>query len=480
MPSKGIRQKMEIAKNIVCWFQHSVLERHGADAPFSIRMASKWRLGVWLAIIVSLFSVLILETEFTNITYHGGFQPIRTQGLVFLKVLVHCYYLYLTFNLLVFSQPLERLFLQQLILPIILFLAQFCYVLFVAFRSQAWLHDVSYGLFMSLFFLWGLRDWGELRNPNRQKREIQLWLIVEIVALAIFILFLFVSESKIRFFHLAPKDLAVGFSVSIFMITRQIHQLVKDENYVSVYQRFKENLQLTKLPTISSIDAQIAKTIKNIFDFGGSDGDRLKQILGWLQITPATVVCYEKDGRWEEEFKKVWPDQTFITRDSCTSLPVNRIKEADLFVFSHVLYEERNVSEIANLIKHAKPGALMLFRGNGPNSIFVAVSFIKSRATLQGNRSHIWIDVFLKRLVKDAELERVDTAKGDFDPDAVVRQVYPIDSKGRIVTFLKYLYEDRRGDIDVLDCLAKQMKTIQKEEYLPCDDVIFIFKKSNS
>ncbi|MCX5792455.1 MAG: hypothetical protein NTY45_09650 [Elusimicrobia bacterium] len=461
--------------------QDSVLEDTSKHKPFSTRSAYYLKLFTYIVIGMSLLTVLIYEAEFP-LNMANGFTPLTMQVWVLFKALTHALYLYIVFNILVFSQPMEGLFPQHFVIPTLLLGAQGLYTLSLAFpRSSEMFRTASYGTFIALFLLWLIRDWGEGKNPEKNKAETTLWVLIEFVAIIIFIIFLRYPgfNSDFNESHINTKDLAVGMSVLFYLVVRLFHSLVKDENYASIYKRFKTHIAQLSQPNLPSITG----SMDCVLDFGCGDGERLAQLLSWMKISPKEVYCYEKDSRWEKEFNarnttNAW---RFINGKETDLLTI--AKKADLLYFSHVLYEEKTVHEIIRVIQNTKPNALVVFRGNGPKSIFVAISFIKSRSLTADNRSHIWIDTFLKMVIDQAQLVSVDCSKSMqnlLQPDCEVLQTYPIAYLHDLTDFLHYLYDDPCNDIQILNRFANLVRKVHGIDSLPCDDVLFFFRHDPS
>ena len=457
-----------------------VLENHHYDNPISFSYSRLLPYIVSAIGILGIFCVTYAELKdnyFTN-------APFLQTALILIKIILHSSYLALVFWLLLFSNPPDNIYKQQLLYPSLLFLAYLVYFLSFTiqylpieipfYKWRIFLKDVSYDMFLLLYSLWAIRDFYEFQEESQRKVEKMVWFFVEGIAIIILCLAIF---TNIEMLDLAnAKDTAVSFSMMAWLALRSGTTLVKSANYVTIYKNYYSNISAPKLDP-SNLKIDNTENVRVILDFGCGGGDRLKQLFKMTTISQDSVKIYgyDKIHDWEDKFCENVNPAKFIS-DSDELLKI--LNTVDLVHISHVLYEETSYRDLKMYLKELKPGAIVIFRGNGPNSWLFLYSYIKSKDWFSNNRCHFWNEKWLKGIVKSVGLSRL-SKKGATEPDLIISQDYFIttnDSRKDLKIFLNYLYDEVSENFS--QKYFTQLVNYQKSSTIPCDDLVYVYRKS--
>lgn len=451
----------------------------------SLRNAFVCRIIIWGIIILAGACVLYAGLHHEGyIRSKYFFQVIKALIVTF----VHLGYLYLVFWLLILRKPPEKLYWQQLLFPFILGMAYFFYAISIYFQWETYMYGeygkyfklASYSLFVCLYLLWLFRDFFEFsENPERRK-VIFLWIIVE--SFSIFILMgailidlkCFSSEASIF-----SKDWAISISLSLWVIITIRDFLGREGKYDSIYRDYMSGNKIEVMPKIC-MPISIKSRINCILDFGCAGGDRVLEIIKWInfekeQLKSMKVMGYDKNREWEGFFNEKLREYNGKFKSNKNHLVP---KEYHLVVLSHVLYDLNTVNELVSILKECKEGTCVIIRGASPNSFFIPVSISNSVKILRASQAHLWYSFWLNLVIKEANLVRLNSAFTD-EPDIVVSQVYSLNevSIKSASKLIDHLYDGTLSQR--FKEYLSALKDYGKVNTIPNEDLIYIFKKGN-
>lgn len=475
--------------------------------------------AIWLKritwIIVAFGALAVLHAGVLSKAAVIG-SDISILWMLTIKTLAHLAYLYLVFWVLIFKEPPEKLFKQRFIFPIVLWIGYLSYFLsayaeyantynqnlgedFILFYFihinriflQKALHIAPQIVFLILYVLWLIRDMEEYRETRSQQGEIFFWIIIEFIScvlISVRILYetaiIYIDKSNLLFFD---KDFAIIICLSLWIIISVFRRLWEQSGYRDLYENYlKHNkfigLNPTRLVGLDLVKIKDDGTIK-ILDFGCANGERLYELLLWLN---AVDLVFEKRIKIygvdiDEKWKAVYRDNKKLNSpEFFTSASEINIQEIDVIVLSHILYDENALNDVKSLLFKCNPGSIVIIRGASPNSFFTLTSMIYSLRLLNPTRSHYWYKCQLRRLEKECRLDRLYKSTDSILPDGVAIQHYELteDSIDKAQGLLGYLYGRVAGDS--AKRYLKELLEPGQASHVPNDDLIYVYKISDN
>jgi len=463
-----------------------VIEDEETQKPLSIGIADGLK-GVIIIILV-LISAAVLFANLSIKAYSIEDNARHVLAAIFYTG-IHISYLLVVFNMLILDRPIEKIYIQRLIFPIILLFA------YAFYAAQVWalttmnmsighleqvFKVISLLLFVLLYILWMLRDIFEYKE---EKKPISIyWIIGEFVSLILLVIGIYnevTGNSNNSFWTSLNGPIIICLVVYFFY--RISDELFHDQrSYKDLYDSYLKYNITAPL----SIDLNLSNHNQlKILDFGCGDGNRLVDILSWIKDLDKTKISITGcDSR--KCFNSTFTDN--MTKHQYTNNFVSNFKkinpaEYDIIILSHVLYEQSIANLILKFLKKCKRDTIILFRGASPKSFFVSTSFAGSNTislfTLKRNRSHLWYSIWLDKIKDDAGLVRRNSTSTL--ADYTVEQIYNTEENNAIETanlLLKKLY---RGALaNRTDDYFKALKTYAGIDKIPNNDLIYIYLKT--
>lgn len=460
-----------------------ILEGHESKA-FSVGASIRWRWGL-ICMLVGI-SLTVLFANICNAS-NGIASLVYNTFMAIGLTMVHIYYLYIVLNLLVFQNPIEKLYKQQLVYPILLIIAYLFYALQVAlhysinpdlFRHESLCKVVSLSVFAFLYFLWLIRDY--LVFKKTPCSDTAFWMGAELFSIICLVLSIIFEYNGIPevinnsfFIFLLSQNGPVFICALLFLGINSLSRLErKERTYVHLYGEY---LRHNDLPgKKGKMKINLDYPIDRIVDFGCGNGKRLEENLSFLDGLPnkmnLEVIGYDRREYFSGEFcsnvtNKIFKSVGFVSDVDDISLDKN-----NLVIISHVLYEPATVRKVTTFLSKCPKGTLVFFRGASPNSFFVSTSFACSNALNRKNKCHLWYSVWLEQITRNIGLELMDTMK--------VHQNYKLSNGGIIAAYqlINLLYSGIFAKR--LDDYFGQLKKYSRLNFVSNDDLIFLYKIS--
>lgn len=447
-----------------------------------------------LSVRTAIRSKLVVLVFFIIIAYCNMFANIAVTTLsikdisshIFLAVLftaVSITYILIVFRESIIEKSVDEMFFESLIPPIILSIAYIFYYFQIEahmsidigtsnnefiFKICSLTSFIIYYIFSLLRAIYNLK--------LKSKRESIASIIGNIFSLVIITIAIYDKNNDNIFLS---QNGAILISLIVYFIIK-ICDLMDADAYKNIYANYLLNNHVKET---SPLNIGIREnTDITILDYGCGNGKRLSENLGLIKNIDRNhtkIVGYDKRSTFKNGFidtlKTLGFSSTFTS--DIAQLP---IKDFDIIIFSHVIYEQRTVSDIIAFLNKCEPGTKIFIRGASPNSFFVTSSFAASTAYFIGstNRSHFWYSTWLREIALKSRLKRLDGTKTTL-PDRIIKQDYSIDSCSAIEaagTLISYLYSGAYAR-----CLSRHFEDL--EAYggvteVPNDDIIFLYQKS--
>lgn len=474
---------------------------HADSEPLSLRVAIWFRRATWFVIAIGVLSVIHAGVLSFSLHHGPGSGLIEIQITTF-KIVIHLSYLYLVFWLLIFHQEPNRLYLQQITFPMLLFLG---YGLFAAsayaeyqntlgqlgeldpgIPTQKNLLTSSLVVFLLLYLAWFFRDLCELRaNRDPKKRKtIYLWFGIELVACVLIggailhALTVFILPKNLEYW-VFNKDTVIALSLALWLLIQGWEKLGFEAHYKEQYSAY--------LPrnTIKSIEPALTQDIplgtRNVvIDIGCGDGKRLKELVAWTRLIDRIedgslkLIGIDRDINWEGPFLTETENLNAEFRCSLREIPW---RDVGLIFLSHILYEPKTAKKIAHYISQCVPGTFVVVRGTSPNSIFAMVSGAFSHRLWKPTISHLWIESQLKDLVAKSDLVRVDTGSEEGKPDAIIEQIYELNyaSIKDLQELLGHLYG--RETKEMVGRYLTELFELSRSSYITNHDFVYVYQR---
>ena len=456
-----------------------VLEGHESEA-FSVGASMRWRCAL-----IGMLAGISLAVLFANIcnASNGIASLVYNTFIAIGLTMVHVCYLYIVLNLLVFQNPIEKLYKQQLVYPVLLIVAYSFYALQVAlhysidpdlFKYESLCKVISLSIFAFLYFLWLIRDY--LVFKKTPCSDTAFWMGAEsfsIICLVLSIVFEYngVPEAFDNPFllFLLSQNGPVFICALLFLGINFLSRLERRERtYVHLYGEY---LRYNYLPGRKG-KIKFDFPIDRIVDFGCGNGKRLEENLSFLDRIPnkkdIEVVGYDRREYFSGEFCSNVTNKTFKSVDFVSDMDDIRLDKNSLVIISHVLYEPATVSKVTRFLSRCPKGTFVLFRGASPNSFFVSTSFACSNAINRKNKCHLWYSVWLGQITGNIGMETVGAMK--------VRQNYELSNGGitaayQLINLLYSVIFAKR-----LDDYFEQLRIYSNQDFVSNDDLIYLYK----
>lgn len=445
-----------------------------------------------VVLVLFVVSVVVLYINLSN----KSFTIMDNLKHVFYAIVItymHVTYLYIVLNNLILVNPIERLYKQQLIFPVLLVFSYLFYALQITaafsmnhsfYSLEIHFKVISLSLFCLLYLLWLLRDIFEYIE-NKKALSI-IWMIGDV-----FSIFLLCCGLYFQVYQIEIDNTLVDFMTSIngpiliclliYMFYRTIsNNFIDEESYRFVYDKYLSNNKIENPP---SITIPIPEGEMKILDFGCGDGRRLLENLSWINNLSddklLTIWGYDKrkcfKDVFEDKFENSGKKVSFISNlDDFNAI------ELDMIILSHVLYEQTVVEEVSAFLQTCKKGVIVYFRGASPNSFFVSTSFAGSNAlnlfSRKKNKCHLWYSIWLEDITREVGLEHLDSI--GYPYKYIVKQNYNISSKVGIESASELLRRLYAGELALRsNTYFQSLKDIAGQSHISNDDLIFMYIK---
>ena len=457
--------------------------------------------------ILRLATVVVIIVATDAALYHGLVLRPQTANVdlaelvgISLVTLFQLAYLWLVFWLLIFSQPLEKLYLQRAWIPGLLVLA------YLVFAEYAKVHNQFGGIgrdrgvkvvanvvFFVLYTIWLARDvslYFDTRSPV-DRVDPALWIPIELVIISVLVLQITMPQWPQLTDWLPPvismvqKEQIITLCTMVWPVARWLHYVSLDGAYHRTYLAYMANANVLDIRAVGTLDLTKIDA-QRCFDFGCGDGTRTVEtlrMLGMRDTSPVVVVGFDKNESWRPHYLEtvlksfaagVASDQVkFITKleDSPFAAP-----QYDLIILAHVVYEQWTLRKIIAFLAQCREGAYVVVRGSSPRSIFISVSRAFCSRLWRPPMTHLWYTHALARLQKMASLDRLSGTDAVHVPDIEIKQEYKLTNGGpeTLSDFLRHLYGDRAGT------LAKEHLRVLRDDgnvvSIPNDDWVYLFR----
>jgi hypothetical protein len=442
-------------------------------------------------VVVGSFCVLFDRLSLANVSFAGiGVSVPLYMGTVAV-CLSHLAYLGVVTSTVIFIPPLEKLRIQDVVLPVCLLFAYVAAAIpqLLVHKYQieeglvASLELISYGAFACLYVLWFSRDYFErvdLQLPGK-RAEKRKWILLDLI---LFLFLIVVIAAKLARLQItAPpfldkmitaKDISVGGCLILWLVIQFSDSQSKQTGYSDLYRNYK---RFNCISANSSYPVSISGDA-SFLDFGCADGQRLGELFEICGIDDskiAKITGYDIDETWQGGFEdsQVHPsEKIFVSKVGALNA-----SEYNAFHFSHVLYEPRVVATAINLLTNARTNSVVFIRGSSPNSFFALCSKALSARLWSPPLTHLWNSVYLMDVADKAKLKRVDPTKTGITPDLVIEQSYTLnhDSIDKASRLLEYLYGRTAGENAAIT--MKSLLDTGNCKSIPNHDLLYVYLK---
>lgn len=460
------------------------------QAPMSIKPA--FFIKKLVVIILIIVSTVVL---YINLSNKSSSITDNLKHVIYAIVItyMHVSYLYIVLNILILGNPVEKLYKQQLIFPLLLVFSYIFYAFQITaeFSIDSNFSDlektfkyISLCLFLLLYLLWFLRDIFEY--AENKKTLSMIWIFGDFFSIVCLTLGVFFEFFNIKFDSFIITNLTslngpIFICLMIYVFFKIVSgHFINEESYKYIYDKY---LSYNKILNEPILNIPFPDDTINILDFGCGDGRRLLENLSWIKNLPnedkINIYGYDKRKCFKSPFEDKLED-SYKNSKFISNLKEINPNDLQLIILSHVLYEQAIVEEVSAFLKKCKKDTIVYFRGASPNSFFVSTSFAGSNSinvfSRKKNRSHLWYSIWLEDIIKYVGLSHL--IQDEKEMVFIVKQNYNIHSKEGIENASELLKRLYSGELALRsDTYFNALKKYANVNQIANDDLIYIYTK---
>ncbi len=454
-----------------------VVETEDKHKPLSVFYGSLFRMGTLFSVL--LVSIIILFANL-NVDTYSIEDNIKHILKAFVFSILHVFYLYVVLSMQILKKPVENLYYQQFIIPVLLILAYAFYAFqiyshmainFTFNELENLFKTLSLTFFCSLYILWFIRDIKKNKGPDK------IWIGLDIISIVLLLITIFTNKRGFWFSQNAPIFICLG----VWVFFKLFEFLQYEKVYKNSYDEYL--LYNRVIPSDNKININIENEL-SIFDFGCGNGSRLIENLNLIKNIEShniSITGYDILENFKGKFI-----ENINNHISCKSAPrfyfdnIPNINKFNLIFLSHVLYDHSALSKSIDVLKKCKKNTLIIIRGVGPNSFFTTASFSSSNMLINNpkkkNISYLWYSKWLLDIEKECNLTRLNETK---KPDLIIKQEYDISTTNSIEVISDLLIKlyNNGGLTNRIKDYFVFLNTYQGVDKVPNNDLLYIYKK---
>jgi 2-polyprenyl-3-methyl-5-hydroxy-6-metoxy-1,4-benzoquinol methylase len=451
--------------NIFDLFKDFIIPEKSDVQPLSVGNACRIKILTIILCSIALVCVLFVNIYRGSINFGNG-NYLSKSIVAIVLTLLHIFYLWLVFRTIIIDRPVENLFWQFIIFPVLLATAYSAYAAEIAIsisynvnlaKHREIYKNISYLLFFISNLLWFIRDVYEVYKCN--KKSSLWWIIGELITITIFGIVYCGGNPEISIFDvnidLHPFNGPVFAYCIVYFLSIMFNS--QSAEYANIYKSYLDSLYIPHNMQDMTVQTVIDEEQKDILDFGCGCGKRIFENLTLLgniikkQIPERnikSITGIDEDQSFGDSFCECMKKYNIRNFNFYYDININKMSKYNIIFISHVLYDERAFLQIKKFLSKVQPGALIFIRGSSPYSLFVIAEIICTNRLFSWynfgknkNRPHLWYAFWYKSLINDKELSLEIINKTPY----IVNQVCDIqktENRNGISTLLSHLYQN--------------------------------------